>query len=111
MVRFGQVELVFINQSNDNEGNPVINEHRDTVKCSLVDAFSQNYYQNQQRDMRRARNIKVPQYSVLSRYIEGKRYQLEYANIGDIRYKVTNILLDRSSALMSILDLEEVMSE
>lgn len=111
MNRFGHVELVFINQTNDADGNPVITEYKETVKCTLTDSFSLNYYQNQNRDMRRSKNIKVAKFSVLSRYIDGNYYQLEFANISGRRYKVANILLDRNTSLMSLLDLEEVMSE
>lgn len=107
----GQVELVFVNQTNDDDGNPIINEERETVKCTLTDAFSQNYYQNQNRDMRRARNIKVAKFKVADRMIDGNRYQLESAYLNGFRYKISNILIDRTSSLMAILDMDEVMSE
>ena len=111
MYRLGQCELVYIHQGVDSNYNPVIEEHTKTVKCALMDSFSQNYYQNQSRDMRKSKNIIIPKTSTFDVYIGSKRYQLEKVNFGTRKYKVINILINRDSSLTSILDAEEIINE
>lgn len=110
MRRQGEVTLVYLHQSNDEDGNPTIEEYTHVVKCSLIDAFSLNYYQNQSRDMRRTRNIGVAKHYTFDHVDGDKRYKLEFADLGTTRYKITNILLDRNSSLKMILDCDEVMN-
>lgn len=111
MYRLGQVSLVYVRHTQDIDYNPVIESVSKLVKCKLMDAFSVNYYQNQTRDMRRARNIVVAKNYSFDVIQDNVSYQLEYADIGTKRYKITNILKDRKSSLQVILDCEEVMNE
>lgn len=111
MYRLGQCTLVYIHQSQDENYNPVIEKISKTVKCQLMDAFSLNYYQNQTRDMRRARNLVIAKHNSFDQVVNDKVYKLEYAEIGRFKYKVTNILKDRNSDLNVVLDCEEVMNE
>ena len=111
MYRLGQVELVYLHQSEDSNYNPVIEEHRVLVKCTLMDTFSVNYYLNQSREMKNSKNIIVPKTYCNDVIIGSKRYQLEYANFGTRKYKIVNVLNNRDSSLTSILDTEEVINE
>lgn len=111
MYRLGKCSLVYVRHTQDVDYNPLTETTSVEVNCKLMEAFSLSYYQNQTRDMRRARNIIVPKYMSCDRIIENERYQLEYADIGNTRYKITNILKDRNSSLNVILDCEEVMNE
>ena len=111
MYRLGQVELLYVHQSKDENYNPITEEISRTIKCSLMDAFSLNYYQNQTRDMRKSRNIIVPKSYTYDIEEDGKKYQLEYCKLNSLRYKVKNILIDKSTSLNLILDCEEIINE
>lgn len=111
MYRLGQCTLVYVRHTQDINYNPTIETISKIINCKLMDAFSQNYYQNQTRDMRRARNIVIPKSYSFDQVLENETYQLEYADINQKRYKITNILKDRNSSLQVILDCEEVMNE
>lgn len=111
MYRLGEVELVYICQTKDDNYNPVNLSYSRLVKCSLRNAFSANYYNNQTRDMRRTRNIIVSKDYTHDVYIDSKRYQLEYAKLGAVKYSVRNILKDNNSSLQMILDCDEVINE
>lgn len=111
MYRLGQVKLIYIHQTKDEDYNPVIEVNEKIVKCSLMNSFSASYYVNQSRDMRHTKNIIIPKYDSLDVYSDNKRFQLEYCELGGAKYKVNNILTNRNSSLSVILDCDEVMNE
>ena len=111
MYRLGEAELIYIHQGKDDNYNPVIETESKSVRCSLMDSFSVNYYQNQTRDMRKSKNIIVPKTYTFDVYLGDKRFQLEYVKLGAVKYKVMNILINRESSLTSILDCEQIINE
>lgn len=111
MYRLNECALVYINQSKDERGNPVITKHLKNIKCKIMESFSQNYYQSQTREMRNSKNIIVSKPYIEDVVIDGAIYHLEYVNFYDRKYKVKNILVNRRSAITSILDCEEVVNE
>lgn len=110
MNRLGEVELIYISQKVDENYNPIVEEERKLVNCTLMESFSVGYYLNQTRDVRKSKNIVIPTTYTFDVMLGDKRYQLEYAKLGTVKYKVTNILNNRKSSLTSILDCEEVMN-
>lgn len=111
MYRLSQCELVYINQSRDSRGNPVITPLLKMVKCKIMESFSQNYYQSQTREMRNTKNILISKPYTEDISIDGATYHLEYVNFNSHKYKVINILVNRGSAITSILDCDEVINE
>lgn len=111
MNRLTQCDLVYVHQGQDDEGNTVIETKSKTVKCAIMESFSVNYYNSQERDMRNSKNIVVALPYADDFSEDGKRYRLEYANFKGVKYKVTNILNNRRSAITSILDCQEVKGE
>lgn len=111
MYRLSQCELVYINQSRSENGSPIITKHFKSVKCKLMESFSQNYYQSQTREMRNTKNIIISKPYTEDVKIDGATYHLEYVNFNDRKYKVVNILVNRKSTITSILDCDEVVNE
>lgn len=111
MYRLGQCTLRYVHQTTDNNYNPIIEIEDRIVKCSLMDTFSLNYYQNQTRDMRNSKNIVVAKNHLLNVEKDNKFFQLEYVLFGNKKFKIMNILKDRKSSLKAILDCQEVINE
>lgn len=108
-----QVELIYQGQGVAENGSPLILEESKVVRCEELETFSNSYYNDQQRNMRTARNLVVPTYYVDDLIINGKRYELMYVNYHDRKYKVRNILkfngrYNQRTRQKMILDVQEV---
>jgi len=102
------VELIYQGLGVADNGSPINLEYSEVVRCDELKQFSVNYYNDQQRNMRKSRNLIVPTYLVEDREIEGKRYELMYCVYDGRKYKVKNILTERHTRQTMILDIEEV---
>lgn len=89
-------------------GSPTILEIKETVRCDEMENFSNNYYNEQQRNMRESRNLIVPTWLTTDRTDKGINYELMYVNYLGKRYKVRNILKLRNTRQRMILDIQEV---
>ena len=103
-----EVELIFVAQGVKDTGSPVNLEHSVVVRCDEMETFSQNYYNEQQRNMRLSRNLVLPTYQTEDIEIDGKRYELMYCVYDGLKYKVRNILKMRGTRQRMILDIQEV---
>lgn len=104
-----EVELIYEAQSVADNGSPIAIFKSKVVRCDEMETFSNNYYNNQQRNMRLSRNIIVPTY--LTEDIidcEDQRYELMYCIYDNRKYKVRNILKMRNTRQRMILDVQEV---
>lgn len=103
-----EVELIYVGQDHLENGSPVQLEQSKTVRCDEMETFSNNYYNEQQRNMRLSRNLIVPTYLTHDLEDQGKTYELMYAVYGGKKYKVRNILKKRGTRQQMILDIQEV---
>lgn len=109
-----EVELIYEGQGVLTNGSPTREQIKKTVRCDEMETFSNNYYNDQQRNMRLSRNLVLPTY--LTEDItdeDGNTYELMYCNYDGKLYKVRNILkvgnrkVARTRQKM-ILDIQEV---
>ena len=111
-----EVELIYVGQGVADNGSPILLEiSKPNIKCDEMETFSNNYYNNQQRNMRLSRNLVVPTYMTEDVIENGKRYELMYVIYDNLKYKVKNILKFKANRYSSghtrqrmILDIEEV---
>lgn len=103
-----EVELIYVSQGAKETGSPVNLETSVTVRCDEMETFSQNYYNEQQRNMRLSRNLVLPTYQTDDIEIDDKRYELMYCVYDGRKYKVRNILKMRGTRQRMILDIQEV---
>ena len=91
-------------------GSPLELEMRKVVKVDEMETFSNNYYNEQQRNMRVSRNLVVPTYLTDDKVCceNGNRYELMYVIYDGRKYKVRNILKMRHTRQRMILDIQEV---
>lgn len=102
------VELIYEGQGVLDNGSPTILQISEVVRCDEMETFSNSYYNEQQRNMRQSRNLVVPTYLAWDRTQNNVTYELMYCNYDGKRYKVRNILKDRSTRQRMILDIQEV---
>lgn len=102
------VKLIYVGQSQANNGSPIALEQSKTVKCSEMETFSNNYYNDQQRNMRQSKNLVVPTYLTEDITVEGISYELMFCEYQGKRYRVRNILKLRGTRRQMILDIQEV---
>lgn len=108
-----QVELIYEGQGVAENGSPLVLTESKVVRCEELETFSNNYYNEQQRNMRLSRNIVVPTYLTNDLIIDGKRYELMYCIYDERKYKVRNILkfngrYNSRTRQKMILDVQEV---
>ena len=104
-----EAELIYEGQRVADNGSPIAIYTSQKVRCDEMETFSNNYYSNQQRNMRLSRNLVVPTY--LTEDIidcEENRYELMYCIYDHKKYKVRNILKMRNTRQRMILDIQEV---
>jgi hypothetical protein len=103
------VDLIYEGQSVAANGSPKAVTLSETVKCDEMETFSNNYYNDQQRNMRLSKNLVLPSYLTVDRQDdEGINYELMYCDYQGKRYKVKNILKLRGTRQRMILDIQEV---
>lgn len=102
------VELIYVGQTVAENGSPVEVQHSNVVRCDEMETFSNNYYSEQQRNMRLSRNLVVPTYLTQDITIEDVPYELMYCVYDGRKYKVRNILKLRGTRQRMILDIQEV---
>lgn len=103
-----EVELVYVGQGALENGSPTILEITNTVRCDEMETFSNNYYNEQQRNMRESRNLVVPTYLTEDIVSSNVRYELMYCNYDGRKYRVRNILKLRGTRQRMVLDIQEV---
>lgn len=102
------VELIYEGQGVLENGSPTLLYISEVVRCDEMETFSNNYYNDQQRNMRISRNLVVPTYQTEDRFQNDVRYELMYCNYDGKKYKVRNILKMRNTRQRMILDIQEV---
>lgn len=103
-----EVELIYVGQGVADNGSPFDLEISKVVRCDEMETFSNNYYNEQQRNMRLSRNLVVPTYLTYDIYEDEKPYELMYCVFTNKRYKVRNILKMKNTRQRMILDIQEV---
>lgn len=103
-----QCELIYQGQGILSNGSPTILEIKKTVRCDEMETFSNNYYNEQQRNMRLSRNLVLPTYLTWDIEEDGRTYELMYVIYNGKRFKVRNILKQKNTRQRMILDIQEV---
>lgn len=101
--------LIFISSGKADNGSPIQLEHiMGNVKVDESESFSANYYNDQQRLMRQAKNLVIQTRYTEDIIIDSKRYELLYVEYKGLKYKVRNILKVKTTNKKKILDLQEL---
>lgn len=111
-----EVTLIYEGQGVTEDGSPtLLSIEKSRVRCNEMNTFSNQYYNEQQRNMRLSRNLVIPTYLTHDICCEGKRYELMYCIYGGLKYKVKNILkykgnqFDKGNTRQKmILDIQEL---
>lgn len=89
-----ETTLIYEGQGVTDNGSPIVLTYEvPNVKVNEMETFSNNYYNDQQRNMRLSRNLVIPTY-LTDDYIDcqGNRYELMYCIYDNKKYRVKNIL-------------------
>lgn len=108
MFILSEVELIYVGQGVAENGSPVQLETSKVVRCSEMETFSNNYYNEQQRNMRLSRNLVVPTYLTDDVILTDTKYELMFCIYDGKKYRVRNILKMRGTRQRMILDIQEV---
>lgn len=112
MLYFNEATLIYAGQVQQENGSPVEVTISRTAKVKEVKTFSLNYYLmggDNQRLMRKSKNIVVPRWMTDDFAVDGVRYELLYVDYNGVRYRVKNLLkYYQMEQTRSILDLEEL---
>lgn len=85
--------LIYEGQTVSDNGSPSRVYMEKRVRCDEMETFSNQYYSEQQREMRLSRNLVIPTHYTLDIFdCEDKRYELMYVIYDKRKYKVRNIL-------------------
>lgn len=103
-----EVKLIYVGQSQADNGSPIALESTKTVRCSEMETFSNNYYNDQQRNMRQSKNLVVPTFLTEDITVEDVPYELMFCEYQGKRYRVRNILKLRGTRRQMVLDIQEV---
>lgn len=110
-----QTELIYEGQGVSPNGSPYLLYQSKVVKCDEMETFSNNYYNDQQREMRLSRNLVIPSYLTQDLIVDGKRYELMYCLYDGKKYKIRNILKYKANRYAQgntrqkmILDIQEL---
>ena len=109
-----QAELIYEGQDVSENGSPVSVHISKVVRVDELETFSNNYYNEQQRNMRLSRNLVVPTYLTEDIFdCKNNRYELMYVNYDCKKYRVRNILkyngrYNGRTRQRMILDIQEV---
>lgn len=88
-----EVILIYEGQTVSDNGSPSRVYLEKKVRCDEMETFSNQYYSDQQREMRLSRNLVIPTYLTEDVFdCEDKRYELMYVIYDGRKYKVKNIL-------------------
>lgn len=101
-------ELIYEGQGVAENGSPTILQTSQVIKVDEAETFSNNYYNDQQRNMRLSRNLIIPSFFTNDKILNGVTYELMYVNYDGKRYKVKNILKVRNTRQKMLLDIQEV---
>lgn len=104
-----EAELIFEGQGVADNGSPQRLQISQVVRVDEAETFSNNYYNDRERNMRLSRNLIVPTYFTLDQQIDGVNYELMYVNFGDKKYRVRNILKVKGTRQRMLLDIQEVL--
>lgn len=85
--------LIYEGQTVSDNGSPSRVYLEKRVRVDEMETFSNQFYNDQQREMRLSRNLVVPTYLTHDIFdCENKRYELMYVIYDNKKYKVRNIL-------------------
>lgn len=103
-----EAELIYEGQGVAENGSPTILQTSQVIKVDEAETFSNNYYNDQQRNMRLSRNLIIPSFFTNDKILNGVTYELMYVNYDGKKYKVKNILKVRNTRQKMLLDIQEV---
>ena len=101
------VTLIYQGKQIAEDGSPTYVTIRREVQGYIEESFSQYYYRESHREMRKSRNISVPLVTI-DLNDNGIEYELLYVEVYGVKYQVQNILKHGSTSMMRILDCQEV---
>lgn len=103
-----EAELIYEGQGVAENGSPTILQTSQVIKVDEAETFSNNYYNDQQRNIRLSRNLIIPSFFTNDKILNGVTYELMYVNYDGKKYKVKNILKVRNTRQKMLLDIQEV---
>lgn len=92
MLRLTEAELIFIGMDHAENGSPIKREITKTIRVSLADNFSANYYFERGREMRNSLRLVVNVYHTYDISEDGLTYELRYVVYGGKKYTVENVM-------------------
>lgn len=107
MIAKATVKLIYVGLSQDSEGNPLKLTIERTANVNIEEQFSNYYYRNNERNMRKSKNMSLANYFAIDIEDNGVVYELQYAVYNGVKYQVREVLRHKS-AMLRILDLQEV---
>ena len=102
------VTLIYQGKQILDNGSPKIVTLEREAECFIEERFSQYYYRDSQREMRKSKNISIPVNLTFDLNENGVHYELLHAKLNGTKYQVKNVLKHGSTSLMAILDCQEV---
>lgn len=103
-------DLIYISQGVLPNGSPYDLSY--TLESQMVDegnTFTNQYYSEQQRTMRQAKNLIIPSYLAEDIPLDNKMYELSQVKYNGKLYKVRNILKVKGTRQKVILDIQELL--
>lgn len=111
MLHFDEATLKYVAQVKAENGSPVEVSLSRTIKIKEVHTFSLNYYMtsgDNQRIMRKSKNLEVPRWATEDVVKDGVRYELMYVVYHNIVYRVQQILRQYRTNKRVLIDIEEL---
>lgn len=100
-------KLIYVGLGKASNGSPINLTIEKEVKVTIEEQFSQYYYRNEQRIMRKSKNISLPIILVNDIQQDGVNYELQYVLLSNKKYQVKEVLKHKST-MLTLLDVQEV---
>lgn len=107
MIAKATVNLIYVGVTQDTNGSPIMLTIEREANVNIEEQFSNYYYRNAERNMRKSKNISLANYFAIDIEDNGIIYELQYVIYDGVKYQVREVLRHKS-AMLRILDLQEV---
>lgn len=107
MIAKATVKLIYVGLGIDASGNPQTLTIERTANVNIEEQFSNYYYRNNERNMRKSKNISLANYFAIDIEDNDIIYELQFVVYNGLKYQVREVLRHKSS-MLRILDLQEV---
>lgn len=113
MITKSVATFIYVSKGTKASGSPYTEEISKEIKVDITKTFSNNYYFQRGREMRKAKNIICNTYNTEDIVQDGKTYSLMYVVMNNAKYTVENILNNwrnyQDDPFHKILDLKKTL--